>query len=188
VKDRLIESPETSRRDVITYAPQVADEHEALRAMARQSFTETFADHYPPVPFEQFLDDAYGRGGVMDRDLADPAIEWMVARHRSAPVGYAKLTPLRAPAPASLPNSVEVQQIYVLSPWHGHGVAADLMDWALRAAARRRAPQVYLTVFDHNERAKRFYRRYGFAEVGRCTFALGEHAYDDRVWRVDLSP
>lgn len=46
------------------------------------------------------------------------------------------------------------------------------MSWALAAAVR--APEVYLTVFDHNERAKRFYRRYGFADVGRCTFALGD--------------
>ena len=65
---------------------------------------------------------------------------------------------------------------------------------ALRAMARRAlatasaddAPEIYLTVFDHNERAKRFYRRYGFAEAARCTFTLGDRVDDDRVWRLTL--
>jgi ribosomal protein S18 acetylase RimI-like enzyme len=74
----------------------------------------------------------------------------------------------------------------VLSDWHGLGVADRLMSWALATAASDQAPEVYLTVFDHNERAKRFYRRYGFAEVGRCTFALGDRIDDDRIWRRRL--
>lgn len=48
------------------------------------------------------------------------------------------------------------------------------------------APEIYLTVFDHNQRAKRFYARHGFEEVGHCTFRLGERVHDDRVWRKPL--
>ena len=98
------------------------------------------------------------------------------------------LTPLRAPAPSALAGAVELQQIYVLSKWHGQGVAAHLMEWALATAARDDAPEIYLTVFDHNERAKRFYRRYGFSEAARCTFTLGDRVDDDRVWRLSLRP
>ena len=32
------------------------------------------------------------------------------------------------------------------------------------------------------ERAKRFYARYGFKEVGRCTFQPGDRVDDDRIW------
>ena len=68
--------------------------------------------------------------------------------------GYAKLTPLRALASAPLPGALELQQICVLSDWHGLRVADRLMSWALATAASDPAPEVYLTVFDHNERAK----------------------------------
>lgn len=102
------------------------------------------------------------------------------------PIGYAKLTPLRAPAPSPLPGAVELQQIYVLSEWHGSGVADHLMNWALATAAAAQAPEIYLTVFDHNERAKRFYSRYGFGEVGRCVFKLGDRSDEDRIWRRSL--
>jgi ribosomal protein S18 acetylase RimI-like enzyme len=172
--------------DAISYGSPEASGHEALRAMARRSFSDTFGHLYEPGPFAAFLDGAYGPGGAMARDLGDPAIRWLVAFRASAPIGYAKLTPLRAPAPAPAPGALELQQIYVLGEWHGRGVAARLMAWALATATADDAPEIYLTVFDHNERAKRFYRRHGFSEVGRCTFTLGDRVDDDRVWRRDL--
>jgi ribosomal protein S18 acetylase RimI-like enzyme len=73
-----------------------------------------------------------------------------------------------------------------LTPWHGRGVAEELMDWAIDAARADGAPEIYLTVFDHNVRAKRFYTRHGFSEVGHCTFRLGDRVDDDRVWRKPL--
>jgi ribosomal protein S18 acetylase RimI-like enzyme len=60
------------------------------------------------------------------------------------------------------------------------------MNWAVKTARSTGAPELYLTVFDHNERAKRFYTRHGFEAVGRCTFKLGDHGYDDRIWRKVL--
>ena len=56
------------------------------------------------------------------------------------------------------------------------------MSWAIRSAREAKAPDLYLTVFDHNERAKRFYARHGFVEVGNCTFTLGDRVDDDRIW------
>jgi ribosomal protein S18 acetylase RimI-like enzyme len=62
--------------------------------------------------------------------------------------------PARALASAPLPGALELQQICVLSDWHGLRVADRLMSWALATSASDPAPEVYLTVFDHNERAK----------------------------------
>lgn len=174
--------------DLITYAAPQAHEQEALRAMARRSFSETFSHLYAPEPFLSFLDHTYGPGGKMDQDLNDSTVRWLIAFSRSEPIGYAKLTPLRARAPTPLVGAVELQQIYVLRDWHGSGVAAHLMEWALASAAAARAPEIYLTVFDHNERAKRFYRRFGFVEVGHCNFILGDRIDDDRIWRRACPP
>jgi ribosomal protein S18 acetylase RimI-like enzyme len=158
----------------------------ALGLMARQAFSEAFAYLYDPVPFKQFLDEAYGPAGKMERDFTNPAIRWRVAAIEDQPIGYAKLSPLAAPAPAPQPGSMELQQIYVLRSWHGRGVAEELMKWAIDTSCAEQAPEIYLTVFDHNIRAKRFYTRHGFSEVGRCTFRLGDRVDDDRVWRKTL--
>ena len=123
----------------------------------------------------------------MSKDLLDSAIEWFTAETGGQIVGYAKLRPLSAPVPDPPKGALELQQIYVLRDWQGRGVAERLMHWSLDRARVLGAPEIYLTVFDHNERAKRFYTRHGFVEFGRCTFQLGGRTYDDRVWRKTLS-
>lgn len=172
--------------DTVVYRAPNRTEHDALRGMARTSFAATFGEVFEPTPLSEFLDRNFGAGGTMHGDLGNADVAWFVAFHQSQPVGYAKLTPLRAPVSSPRSGALELQQIYVLEQWQGRGVAAQLMEWALRAARVEEASEIYLTVFDHNERAKRFYRRYGFAEVGRCGFSLGDRVYDDRIWRRGL--
>lgn len=169
--------------DLVSADARFAD---TLLPLARRIFTDTFAHLYDRQAFDAFCDAVYAKDGPMATDLADPAIQWRVAMAEATPIGYAKLTPLRAPAPGAQPGALELQQIYVLSSWHGSGVAEQLMAWAVTAARERGAGELYLTVFDHNERAKKFYARHGFEEVGHCTFTLGDRVDDDRVWRKVL--
>jgi ribosomal protein S18 acetylase RimI-like enzyme len=157
-----------------------------LRAMAQQAFSDAFAHLYEHDPFVEFLHKTYGPGGSMELDLRDPTIHWRVAVFDGCPIGYVKVSPLTAPAPSPKSDALELRQIYVLHAWHGRGVADCLMNWALDHARSRKATEIYLTVFDHNTRAKRFYSRHGFSEVGRCTFTLGNRIDDDRVWRKML--
>jgi GNAT superfamily N-acetyltransferase len=173
--------------DTVDFGPPDGDLGQRLPPVARRIFTETFGALYDRGPFETFCDAAYSPGGAMDRDLRSPDVHWRVAAVDGEPIGYAKLTPLRAPAPEAITGSMELQQLYVLSRWQGKGVADELMAWAVATASGLNAPELYLTVFDHNERAKRFYARNGFEEVGRCTFQLGDRVDDDRVWRRRLS-
>lgn len=180
-----LEPDDVSDRSVALTAPDLAL-LERLLPVARRIFTATFGSLYDPGDFERFCDGVYRPGGTMARDFADPNVHWRVATVQGDPIGYAKLTPLRAPAPDPRAGAMELQQIYVLPEWHGSGVAALLMEWGLATARTHGAPEIYLTVFDHNARAKRFYARHGFEEVGRCTFQLGERIDDDRIWRARL--
>src|SRR5512139_656530 len=173
------------RIDSFDYRAPERREGPALAAMARQCFAETFGHLYDAADLGAFLDNAYGPSGLL-ADLNDPQTEFRIACLAGAVVGYAKLSPVRAPAESALAGALELCQIYVLAPWQGAGVAPTLMDWAIARARARGAPELYLTVFDHNHRAKRFYTRYGFAESGRCTFRVGSRVYDDRIWRKPL--
>jgi ribosomal protein S18 acetylase RimI-like enzyme len=152
-----------------------------LPPVARRIFTETFGPRFGGADFDAFCDAAYGPSGTMVRDLADPTVRWCIAEQAGAPIGYAKLRAWTG-SPGGGSGAMELQQIYVLSAWHGKGIAEALMRWAVGEARECGAPSLYLTVFDHNERAKRFYARHGFAEVGHCEFRLGDQVYDDRVW------
>ena len=172
--------------DDVSFRAALPGDVHALPPVARRIFTETFGSRFGGADFDAFCDAVYGPAGTMARDLAHPAVSWRVAEQAGVPVGYAKLRPWTGSASPEEPGAMELQQIYVVSWLHGSGIAEALMQWAVAEAHERAASSLYLTVFDHNERAKRFYARHGFAEVGHCEFRLGDRVYDDRVWRRAL--
>jgi RimJ/RimL family protein N-acetyltransferase len=60
------------------------------------------------------------------------------------------------------------------------------MDWVIGEARARGAQELYLSVFTDNHRARRFYARYGFEEVGPYQFMVGTHADNDIILRLPL--
>ena len=176
----------TTHTSQVQYVPSHAVPQARVLKMARQIFSDTFSHLYDENAFRDFCEQTWAENGPMAKDLADPSVHWRIATVDEEPIGYAKLTPLRAPAQDARAGALELQQIYVLGPWHGKGIAEELMGWAVQSARAQGAPELYLTVFDHNQRAKRFYTRHGFEEVGRCTFQLGDRVDDDRIWRKVL--
>jgi [ribosomal protein S18]-alanine N-acetyltransferase len=64
-------------------------------------------------------------------------------------------------------GEAEILSVAVASARRGRGVARALLDLHLRRLAGLGAKAVFLEVDEHNEPARRLYRRAGFREVGR---------------------
>lgn len=159
------------------------EDAETLAALGRATFTETFGHLYTPENLAAFLESH--SAGRWRGELADPAFAVRLAEEVGRAVAYAKLGPPSLPFEVSGPT-IELRQFYVLKPWHGRGVAREMMAWALAEARARGARQLYLSVFTDNHRARRFYERYGFEAVGTYHFMVGSHADDDIILRLDL--
>lgn len=155
-----------------------------LAKVARRCFTETFGTLYRQEDLAVFLDAAFGAKGLPSH-LSDPEYAVRLAIDDKAIIGFCKLGPVAFPGewPAS---AIELHQLYVLGPWQGEGVAPALMDWALATARDRGAGEVILSVYVDNQRARRFYERYGFVEIGQYTFMVGDQPDDDRLMRLTL--
>lgn len=156
---------------------------EALAAFFRASFTETFGHLYAPADLAAFL--AQATKAAMGAELRDPAFTVRIAEEGDRVAGFAKLGPPSLPI-GPVPRPVELRQLYVGSAWHGRGVASTLMDWVLGEARRRDASDLILSVYIDNHRARRFYDRYGFVDVGRYDFPVGAHIDEDVVMRLEL--
>ena len=155
-----------------------------LAEMARRSFTETFGALYPASDLAAFLDRTFGVDGLPSQ-LDDPAYRVRIASEDGRIIGFAKLGPVAFPGdwPA---DAIELHQLYVLGGWHGEGVGPALLDWAIATARAANHSELLLSVYVDNHRARRFYRRYGFVEVGRYEFRVGETIDDDRIMRLAL--
>lgn len=167
--------------------PARAEDADALSRFAEQAFRDTFAHLYDPADLAAFLA-TWNPPERLRAEIADPAWAIRIARDPDGTViGYAKMGPIDFDLPPDQPaeGATELHQLYVGGAAKGTGVAAALMDWAI-GWARERASILYLSVFIDNHRARAFYRRYGFVDVGRNLFRVGSHVDEDRIWRLDL--
>jgi GNAT superfamily N-acetyltransferase len=167
----------------VDYRDATPDDADALSAMFRDSFTETFGHLYDSRDLAAFL-----AGHSADRfreQLGDPDYAVRVAEQDRVLAGFAKAGPLKTPADTDRP-AFELQQFYVRTAWHGTGVAAELMNWFLIEARRRGAEEAYLSVFTRNQRARRFYSRFGFTDFGPAVFMVGNQADEDVIMRLAL--
>ena len=154
-----------------------------MAALGSLTFSETFGHLYTPENLAAFLgihSESNWRGELEDARYAVRIVE-----EDGKGIGYAKLGPPSLPFETKAP-AIELRQFYVLEPWQGRGVAAELIAWVLGEAAARGAEEIYLSVFVDTERARRFYQRHGFEPVGRYDFMVGSHADEDIVMRLGL--
>ena len=109
------------------------------------------------------------RGIVCDRYLDSMTVEATTARARKFPentlvakdkekvVGFAVYGPSRD---EDLTDAGEVVAIYVLSEYYGHKIGYRLMNEAVSRLSEYNT--IFVWVLEQNERAIRFYHRYGF--------------------------
>lgn len=155
----------------------------AIDRLYRTSFVETFGPLYAPddlaMFFAQFTPEAWAA------EFADPGYAFRLAERDGKPVGYAKLGPVKLPVePAGY--GAELHQLYMLSVAHGSGLGGELMDWVLDTARGRGAGELFLSVFTRNDRAQRFYRRFGFEILKPYHFMVGNQADEDVIMRLAL--
>jgi ribosomal protein S18 acetylase RimI-like enzyme len=169
---------------MISYRDATPADGAVLGGLARATFIETFGMLYSLKDLAKFLGE--GSDTAYAAELADPGIEVRFAETGGTPIGFCKISPLLLPAPDAAAGAVELRQLYVYKPWQGAGIAAVLTQWALDRARARGAPEVWLSVFTDNARARKFYARYGFEEIAPYAFMVGDQRDEDILCRVRL--
>jgi GNAT superfamily N-acetyltransferase len=152
----------------------------ALDRLFKGVFCDTFAHLYREEDLSAFL--AQFTPQAWQSEFSDPGYAFHLAEDDGEAVGYAKLGPLKLPVDEARP-AILLSQLYVRQDHHGAGIAQHLMDWAFAEAKRRGKEQLYLTVFTDNPRARRFYQRLGFEDVGLYAFMVGSQADEDIIMR-----
>ena len=159
-----------------------------LSTFAVDGFVATFGHIYPAEDLATFLA-TWNTPAVMAAHMADPAFAIALIRTADGAIaGYTKLGPVDFDLPIghTTANAAELHQLYLAESAKGTGIADTLMRWTIGEARRRGQAILYLSVFTENPRAQAFYRRYGFVDIGRNAFRVGNHIDEDRIWRLDL--
>ncbi len=151
----------------------------AIASLAQRTAIDTFASQNAPDDMAAFLAVSFGPE-IQRRELADPAITYLVVERAGDMIAYAMLRERSTPHVAD-PTALELQRFYVDKSCHGSGIAQTLMADCVARAAERGAGALWLGVWERNDRALRFYTAQGFAAVGMQTFTVGTDEQHDVV-------
>jgi GNAT superfamily N-acetyltransferase len=157
-----------------------------LAEMGAETFADSFAADNTPEDIAAYLAGSFSPE-KQARELMDPSSRFLIVEQKDTAVGYMQLYFGHAPAAVISQKPMEIARIYARKAWIGKGVGAQLMKAALREAEAAGCDVVWLGVWERNPRAIAFYRKWGFEQVGRQTFQLGDDLQNDWVMARPIS-
>ncbi|MDR2981126.1 MAG: GNAT family N-acetyltransferase [Puniceicoccales bacterium] len=158
-----------------------------LSLLAEKIFRETFGAANTAEDIDLHCRTSYSEI-VQGGEISDPNMVTLLGREGGLLVGFAQLRWGHAPDCISAKSPGEIQRLYVASDWHGKGMARDLMNACIREMESRGSDVVWLGVWEENPRAIRFYRKFGFIEVGAHVFRLGGDPQRDIIMAREVTP
>ena len=158
---------------------------DALTAIARQTFYDTFTGTCTEADMQTFLDQYYNPVQLVD-ELNNRETFCFFAEREGKPVAYLQFMEDYKNFPMMKKwKALELKRIYVLKEFHGMGIAQKLMDHYLQFATENKYEVVWLGVWEHNLRAQKFYEKYGFVNTGYThDFPIGNTPQTDNwFWK-----
>ena len=148
--------------------------------IAEATFRDTFAAINTPEDMDLHCRTSYSEAIQAD-EIADPDRVTLLCDYGGRLVGFAQLRWGKAPSCVVAEAPGEVQRLYVISEFHGKGLAHDLMNACIDELASHRSDVAWLGVWERNPKAISFYKKFGFHEVGEHVFRLGRDPQRDIV-------
>jgi len=154
------------------------DDAGLLSELGARTFFETFAADNSPENMATYLAAAFNPE-QQAAELADPHSSIHIAEANGVAVGYAMLRSGNVPERETADKPIELVRLYVERESLGSGVGAALMQACIDEARQQGYQTLWLGVWEKNDRAQAFYRKWNFAKVGTHVFQLGDDPQTD---------
>lgn len=156
-----------------------------LVTLARQTFEEAFAHQNTKADLEKYLDEHFTPAKLSD-ELNDPTNKFFIAYADTQAAGYCKLRLNQHPDQPKNTKALELERIYVLREYQSKKVGAALMEHVINYSKANHYETLWLGVWEKNEKAIAFYKRWGFEIYGTHPFQLGNDPQTDVLMKKRL--
>jgi ribosomal protein S18 acetylase RimI-like enzyme len=121
-------------------------------------------------------------------DLAHPGRRAWVATEGEGLLGFADLQPEQSTPCVGAIRQAEVLHLYVHERHARRGVGTRLLEACTEHAFAHGSEAVWLSVWERNDRAIRFYEALGWTRCGDTTFRLGDVDHANRIYALRRPP
>lgn len=149
-----------------------------MAELGARTFSDTFAADNSVEDMAAYLAFSFGKA-KQAAELAGRNSTFLIAEIDDVAVGYAKLHSGDALAGVTDERPIELARLYVSQERLGRGVGEALIRMCLDKARQNGYRTLWLGVWERNNRARAFYRKWHFREVGEHIFQLGDDPQTD---------
>lgn len=168
----------------IRYANE--NESSLLADLGRKTFYDSFIDGNTEQDMALYLSEHFS-AELQLSEIKDLNTIFLIAEINGVAVGYTKLKGQSSGDGVTGTNPMELQRIYSIKEYIGKGVGAELMKASISVAKEKGFNCIWLGVWEKNERAIKFYERWGFKKVGKYLFTLGNDTQTDFTMELSLT-
>jgi ribosomal protein S18 acetylase RimI-like enzyme len=163
------------------------DDLATLQALGRETYREHFASLWSAQGIEDFLDQDFSSEALAKTLDCPQRHQWLIAFDRNAsPVGFSKVNWSHAEPTTGIVGA-ELQKIYVRASSVGAGFGQALLELTVQRAKEQGESCIWLDVLKSNLKARRFYERLGFRQVGELSFSTDRREIGMAVMLRQLS-
>ena len=143
---------------------------DVLQSLAIRTYTDAFAHKNKPGVLERYVEHAFAKAHLEKQLLTSDSL-WYFLKHNDTIVGYLKLNIGAAQTEFQDQNGLEIERIYIDTPYLNRGFGKKGIDFSISQAQKLKKNYIWLGVWEENPDAIRFYKKNGFK-------ITGTHHYD----------
>ncbi len=158
------------------------DRADILTRISRNTFIEAFAESNTEANMNAYLDENMNSEKIKN-ELIDKRNIFYGAYVDGTMIGYCKLGKNIPPQEVSFLPAIELERLYVLRSHQNRKIGAALMQFCFDYAITHEYRGIWLGVWEHNDKAIRFYKQLGYQVFGSHVFMVGNDAQTD-IWMI----
>jgi ribosomal protein S18 acetylase RimI-like enzyme len=148
-----------------------------ISQIGRTTFSDAFCTYFlQKEDLLNYLDHTYNPSRLAE-SIRKPGNSFFLAYLNGQAIGFIKLKKRSSNKLWDEKAQTELQKFYVLPPFHGSEASDELMKTGLLLAKSINSDLIWLNVIIENDRAIRFYQKYGFVIGGRHEFRIGSQIF-----------
>lgn len=166
----------------LTIRVATKDDARLIADISHQTFYESFAADNSKADMDKFLNQQFTKGKLM-LEVGTAENYFLLAFDGEEVAGYVKLRDSHVPPSLGSSNALELARLYAMTHKIGKGVGAALMKECITIAKNRSKDVLWLGVWEKNQRAIDFYKKWGFEKFADSDFLLGDDVQNDWLMR-----
>ncbi|MBY0156884.1 GNAT family N-acetyltransferase [Cytobacillus oceanisediminis] len=151
-----------------------------LQEISYETFNETFKEQNSPENMEAYLEKAFNRK-QLETELSQRSSQFYFVEIDGETAGYLKVNTDEAQTEEMGDEALEIERIYIRSPFQKQGLGKYLFNKALEVAMEQNKKKIWLGVWEKNEKAIAFYKKMGFVQTGAHSFYMGDEEQTDFI-------